>query len=365
MDIKLIQERVREVGLGADPKYHFLFGPMGLAISLQEAMELEAIAQAAWQFISTVDAWYQHEKQRRGGSIWASLLEKDLPGDYSATSWSGMPQTFMIDTILTAEGFRVVEIDVTNRNAMGYPLLMRYLYGLDPIWSGLDEEWRSGGWGGVVQIMASHHRFYEPYFRFFLGRLGGQLVKEEELPVWLEDRAFAAFLDLPVLFRSKEVLPKLLQVAERSIFGIPPKHYLSSKANLALLWESPEFNGFAIKEFVPETRLVSRDRPLPRGDFFLKSLQASGAHGVAFNSSKIKELHQGNRPQAIWQAALPLATRRLAYSDGGDLQEDDFHVRLSIFVNQQGQVVDADATASKSIVVHGSPQSVMTVPVLN
>lgn len=369
-NLKTIRERIGKVGLADEPKHRFLLGPLGLLITLAEKEELEKIGRAALQFIAVVDAWYRRAREaNRAGSWLVSVLNTVIPkksGYRIFPHTDALPTTFMVDTIWTRDGWRVVEVDVTNRNAMGYPLIMRYLYDLRSIWRGVDEEWRHTGWSGITQIMATHHRFYEPYFRYFLAKVDGKLVKEDDVEKWLENGTAHKLLDLPIFYQSKEVMPRLMQAVREAQIAIPPKHYLSSKALTVLPWEMNLARELELKQFLPEGRLLCRTRPLPKSEFFVKMLQSGGAHGTFYNDHKqLTALHECRKPKAIWQKALPIAARRVTYiDDDGTVREGNFYVRVSIFVNGSGEVVDADATCSPDVVVHGSKLSVMTVPVV-
>ncbi len=367
-DLKTIRKRVREVGLGAEEKHQFVLGPQGLPITLSEKLELEEIGVAAAQFIGHVDRWYKEQKDLPGGSWWLRLMGKGVPADYLHAPWvSELPFTMMVDTVFTSQGWRIVEIDATNRNAMGYPLVMRYLYDLPLLWQGLAETWRAGGWAGCTQIMGDLQRYYEPYFRFFLKAIDGDLVREAELRRWLGGFGDnTKLLDIPVMYFSNDSLERILQRLGKFPIAIPPKHPLSSKATLSLLWEEEGFVDEPVKKFAPVTRLLSSGRPLPSGSFLVKMLQSSGAHGVFLNDSGLlAKLHSERKPQAIWQEQLPITTKRVRFlDDDGNLNEGDFYVRVSLFITSDGKVVDADATCSPSAIVHGSRQSVMTVPVL-
>lgn len=363
-----IQERFCEVGLGNEDKYRFLFGPNGLPISASEKNELEQIGQTSVQFIKHVDDWYKRLKALPGGSWLLRLMGKGVPDEYLATPWvEQLPFTMMVDTIYTATGWRIVEIDATNRNAMGYPAMMRYLYNLPLMWQGLAEAWNEGGWAGSTQIMGNMQRYYKPYFQFFLNQINGRLVPEPQIAEWLwQTTPEEKLLDIPVMFHSKDLLPHLLRRVGNSPIAIPPKHVLSSKATLSLLWEETEFSDEPVREFVPKTRLLARSRPLPENNFLVKLLQSNGAHGVFLNDHELlTKLHQERKAQGVWQEQLPVVTRHVEFLDeNGNLKEGDFYVRISLFVNQQGRVVDADATCSPNVIVHGSKQSIMTVPVL-
>jgi hypothetical protein len=173
-------------------------------------------------------------------------------------------------------------------------------------------------------------------------------------------------LDLPIFYKSKQIVPKLMGTAQEMPIAIPPKHYLSSKALTVLPWEMNLTRELPLKEFLPEGRLLCKTRPLPQGDFFVKLLQSGGAHGTFHNDrGQLGRFHKDKRPKAIWQKALPITTRTVTYLDeDGGIREGNFYVRVSIFVNQNGDVVDADATCSPEVVVHGAKRAVMTVPVL-
>lgn len=368
--LSVINERLATIGLSNDPKYQFLCGPVGLPIEVEEKIELERVGQTAAAFIRRVRAWYDEETRKKGGSRMGAMLESGVPRDYLALSATGtLPITMMVDTVWTKHGWRIVEIDVTNRNAMGYPLIMRHIYDLPSVWRGIDQAWRETGWSGVTQIMADQYRFYEPYFRFFLQQLEGELITEAELTKWLKERNKddeVKFLDLPILYHSKDAMPELLSLARPGTMAIPPIHVLSSKTVLALPWEIQEFEQDAIKEFVSETRFISRAFTPPDKEFFVKLLQSGGAHGTFQNNrEKLEHFLKERRPQAIWQEALPLAQREVThFTPGGQLVTDDRYVRVSLFITQDGEVIDADATASLDTIVHGGKQCVMTVPVL-
>lgn len=371
-----IERRFQEVGLGHETKHRFRFGPKGLPISEVEKEQLEEIGDVAWDFVAQIDDWYLKAQASPAGSWMANVLASALPrkgGGYRDREnfWPGnRPWTFMVDTVWTSQGWKIVEIDVTNRNAMGYPLVMRHIYGLNGIWEGIDSYWQQ--WEGVTQIMPGRLRYYEPYFRFFLSKIKGRLVTEAELGQWMkecekdEDKE-VSLLDFPVMYYSREVMSRLfniLRYAEN--VAIPPKHYLSSKALTTLPWEMNRATDFEVAKFLPKGRLVCRTRPLPEGDFYLKMLQSSGAHGTFYNDrERLAALHSERKPKAIWQEALPICTRPVAYyDDNGQLTHGDFYVRVSLFVTRKGQVVDADATCSPDNIIHGSKRSVMTVPVL-
>lgn len=364
-----ISERLAAIGLANDPKYQFLLGPCGLPITASDVNELERIGRAAAVFIRRVRSWYDAEADKKGGSRLAALLENGVPRDYLNLSTPGtMPLTMMIDTVWTENGWRIVEIDVTNRNAMGYPLIMRHLYNLPSIWRGIDQAWNEAGWSGVTQIMADQHRFYEPYFRFLLKQIGGKLLTEADLKEWMsivgEDET-TRLLDLPILYHSKEAMSSLLALTRLRPVAIPPVHMFSSKAVLALPWEVDAFAGDTITEFVPETHFLSRSFMPPEKPFFVKLLQSGGAHGTFENDRvQLARFMQERKPQTIWQEALPLARREITTLTADDqLNVEKRYTRISLFVTENGEVVDADVTASMNTIVHGGKQSVMTVPV--
>lgn len=357
------KEKLNQVGLGTEAKYRFLLGPLGVLFSLADKTQLEMIAAAAATFIRGVDEWYREQTTNGRGHWVTGVMASGVPKWLLRFPWrEDLPATLMIDAVWTSQGWKIVEIDVTNRNAMGYPLLMRWLYNLPSMWEGLDEYWKRSGWSETTQIMAEQHRFYEPYFRFFLSRINGTLLKESE---FLEQHSMTRLLDLPSMFHSPHL--EALALHARSIpIAIPPKHYLSSKAVLTLPWELPVFEGHSISEFLPRGHLLRKSALLPTDNFFVKLLQSGGAHGTFHNDrERLKNLALERRPQAIWQDALPIEKRSVSYvNTNGDLVSDDFYCRCSIFITPAGKVVDADVTASRSPIIHGSNQSIMTVPVL-
>lgn len=366
-----IQSRLVGVGLAADSKYQFLLGAAGFQITKNDKDQLEDIGRVTASFLRDVRSWYDREKIRKGGSREAAQLESGVPSEYvqlAKCSAGVLPVTMMVDTVWTNLGWRVVEVDVTNRNAMGYPLVMRHLFDLPRLWIGIDQAWRENGWGGVTQIMADHHRFYEPYFRFFLQQIGGQLVTEAQLPQWITDRSLVelSLLDLPIMFHSKDHLARLVEMAALARIAIPPVHALSSKAVMALPWEIDEFSGNDMKTCLPETHLLRRSFTPPDRDFFVKLLQSGGAHGTFYNDrGQLTGFALDRRPRAVWQEALPIARRKISYLTSEDqMVTEERYVRVSIFITPNGEVVDADATALNDHIVHGNRHSILTVPVL-
>ncbi|OGN29703.1 MAG: hypothetical protein A3A33_04395 [Candidatus Yanofskybacteria bacterium RIFCSPLOWO2_01_FULL_49_25] len=363
-----LEQRFQALGLGKDPKYRFIFGSLGFPLAATELDQLGHLAKAAVDFIARADEWYRRQVPQKGGSWWISLLQSGIPRDYIPLSLGEqLPVTMMIDTVYTRDGWKIVEIDATNRNAMGYPPLLRALYNLPCIWQGITELYRTGGWYGTTQIMASHHRFYEPYFRWFLNRISGVFVSEEHsLRSWLDgcDVSSVKLLDLPVLNRSADIHGRLVALAEQVPVAIPPKHHLSNKATLSLPWEVEQFRNHPVTEFLPPTRLIHRGASMPTCDFFLKLVQSGGAHGTFSNDrGRFHQFAQNKRAQAVWQETLPIAARPIKFFTEQGLKNDDFFVRLSLFVTPAGEIVDADVTGSKQAIVHGGVQSIMTVPV--
>ncbi|MBI5728497.1 MAG: hypothetical protein HY984_01960 [Candidatus Magasanikbacteria bacterium] len=360
-----IQRRCGELGLATDPKYRFRFGPLGLPISAAEKSELEEIGRAAADYLRAVDHWYHGLRESPRGSPWCAILHKGVPGDILSLPWRDrLPTTFMVDTTWTVHGWRVVEIDATNRNAFGFPIVMRQLYQLPSLWEGIDVAWRRAGWSGVTQIMARLHRFYVPYFRAFLRRVDGRLIAEDGGTP--EKAGLGPFLDLPILYWNKPVLERLLERGkEADIFGIPPKHYLGSKAALTLPWEEEFFREHPITKYLPQAHLLQRSRPRPPGEFMIKLLQSNGSHGVFMNdAARLAAFGQERRAQAIWQTKLPRIKRRImGYDETGATQEYERYIRVSIFVTADGTVVDADATACDTEIVHGGVDAILTVPV--
>lgn len=357
----MFEKKLEELGL-IGPKYGFVLSPNGLLISSEDKEQLETIGKLSVNYIRQVDSWYHGLRE---GSRWLKILRHGIPQEYNNFPWAKeLPVTMMIDCVYTLDGWKAVEIDTTNRNAYGYPLLLRELYGLCSVWKGIDSAWTDAGCCNITQISANP--FYEPYYKFFLNRVGGRLIREVDLEEWLTNPVVDTLMDLPILHRSSSLFGPLLNLAEKLRIAIPPKHALASKAVSTLPWELEEFADNPIKKVLPEGRLVSKDRQIPIGPFFLKQLQNGGSHGVFFNdNARLEVLKTQKRPGAIWQNALPIVARTLQYLDEqGKLQTDDFNVRVSIFVTREGRVVDADVTANKSEIVHGNNKSLLTVPVL-
>ena len=360
-----ILERACGIGL-ADPKYRFVFAPQGFLISQEDLEELVCLGATTMNFLAKADSWYRREMMSSGGSHLVSILQRGIPRDYLPFGLqTALPQVTMIDTVWTENGWRVAEIDGTNRNGLGWPLVIRHLYELPSLWKGNDEVWRDAGFGDTVQVMAHHCRFYEPYYRFFLKAVGGTLIPETEIVERIDElEAAASLLDLPILFKG-ECIKRLVELTNRIPVGIPPKHYLSSKALLALPWETKDFLADDIARFLPKTHLLRCHAQPPEHQFFVKLLQSSGAHGTFYNDmDKFKELAT-RRPQAIVQNAWPIAKRPIVFLNGDTLKEEYKFIRLSIYVSPSGEIADADVTASDEVIVHGNNRSIITVPVMS
>ncbi len=371
---QMIRERARELGL-QDGRHDFRFGHRGFEIGAADIAQLEQIARAAVEFIGAADEWYRAEvdKASRGGSQWLSILRSGIPASYwPATMQEGqMSQALMIDTVWTGEGWRIVEIDFANRNGLGFPLMLRELGGLPALWPGTAVAWRDAGFSGAVQIMADKCRFYEPYYRLFQTAIGGVIVPETELVERIgEVEQAPSLVDLPILhpnrFIGQPVLDRLLAVAARVPVGVPPKHHLSSKAVLSLPWEIvPVVRGVAaVRQFLPETRVLNRRTELPAGPFFVKLFQSGGAKGTFHNDTAKFEEMRRQRPGAIVQRALPIAKRPVWFLDSEIERCEEKFIRFSLYVAPNGRIVDADVTASDETIVHGGRNSIMTVPVM-
>lgn len=373
--LRELSDRRYQLGL-SDPKYAFLHAPFGFPITHADKSELEAIGRTAHAFLARVNDWLPSQIRPGGGTWWGSLLQKGLPANYANLPYRPeMPQTLMIDTVWTDDGWRIVEIDTTNRNGLGFPLMLRDLYDLPNLWLGTAQSWQRDGWNEPTQVMSHRHRFYEPYYCRFLKEVSGRLILQNEIDDWLARvDSTVKLVDLPVIqaidehdHHAHELVARLLTTVGHLPIAIPPKHQLSSKAVLALPWEVDEFRSDPVKCLSPEARLVCRSRELPKNPYFLKMLQSGGAHGVFLNdNARLASLLPMRRPEAVWQRALPIRKRMVPYLDQyGVLRDDPFFIRLSIYVDQTGEMVDADVTASQAHVVHGGHQSIMTVPVLS
>lgn len=354
--------RRRELLDSEDPKYVFRLGPEGLRLSKEEVANLSDIARAVVKFFTTLVVWY-----REHSNHWATgILRKGYPATYNhvrGALWSDLPLVIMVDTVWTSKGWRIVEVDATNRNAFGYPPILRELYHLPPCFGEIQSVF--AGWGGISQIMAEQYRFYEPYCRYLLNLIGGTLIREAKIGKWLETNP-SSLMDIPPLYHSSEHMAQLLARAEQMRVAIPPYHWMSSKAALALAFKMDDLRG-TMNEFVGESRLIHQHAEIPDGDFFVKLFQSGGAQGVFHNDRAILDrLKSERRPSAIWQAALPIERREIpVLNERGGITIEKRFVRCSIFVDTlTNTIVDADITACDTPIVHGGKEAVMTVPVL-
>lgn len=354
--------RRQELLNSEEPKYVFRFGPEGMRINSDDVASLGEIARAVVSFLTALAAWYWENSNH-----WATgILRKGYPAAYNHVRgrlWPNLPRVVMVDVVWTSTGWKIVEIDATNRNALGYPPLLRELYSLPASFGEIQNAFVDVS--GLTQIMADQYRFYEPYYRYFLNLTGGQLICEREIKEWLQT-ADSPLLDLPPLYHSHDHMDALLSRAEQSRVVIPPFHWMSSKAAIALAFEIDELRN-VINKFVGDSRLLYRRAEIPSGDFFVKLLQSGGAHGTFHNDHEALARYRGEKKAlAIWQAALPIERREIpVLSECGSIKIEKRFVRCSIFVDTlTSKIVDADITACDVPIVHGGKEAVMTVPVL-
>lgn len=354
--------RRQELLSSGESKYMFRFGPEGMRINNNDVTSLEEIAHACVKFLTALTAWYWENPNHQATGI----LRKGYPAAYNhirGQLWPDLPQVVMVDTVWTSTGWKIVEIDATNRNALGYPPLLRELYDLPASFGEIQNTFADIS--GLTQIMADQYRFYEPYNRYFLNLTGGQLICERELKEWLQTTD-SPLLDLPPLYHSHDHMSELLSRAEQSRVIIPPFHWMSSKAAIALAFEIDDLHD-EISKFVGNSRLLCRHAEIPNGDFFVKLLQSGGSHGTFHNDHEaLARYHKEKKVQAIWQAALPIEQREISVlSECGSVKIEKRFIRCSIFINTlTSRIIDADITACNTPIVHGGKEAVMTVPVL-
>ncbi len=190
--------RRQELLNSEEQKYIFRFGPEGMRINNDDVISLREIASAVVSFLTALAAWYWENPNH-----WATgVLRKCYPAAYNhvrGKQWPELLHVVMVDAVWTREGWKIVEIDATNRNALGYPPLLRELYNLPASFGEIQNAFADVS--GLTQIMADQYRFYDPYYRYFLNLIDGKLIYEREIKEWLHT-ADSLLLDLPPLYHS-------------------------------------------------------------------------------------------------------------------------------------------------------------------
>lgn len=222
-------------------------------------------------------------------------------------------------------------------------------------------------WRRVAWIYAHKERYYLPWFRALRQLLvpyGIDLVVLDVSDVGGGLPDCEGIVMVPHLAHQPQELvgvQRLLEewcsAQERFLYPLVP--WLASKGFLA-------FSQRETGSFVPQSTLVSKrhrkavETCRDEGPVILKDTVASGMKGVWTESDpqfslRLQERLGQKNPQAIVQRLLPQAITTLPFYGSEGVEEDSFFSRLTVYIANDGTVVDAEVTARTTPDVHGAP----------
>ncbi len=307
------------------------------------------------------------------------------------------PLVFRVDMVEKSDGtLKIVEIEGDKTHGFGYSTLFRQiaLAGGAAVFPGvvhyISEAVRHRSCTATLVVPEPiADRFYRPEMDILCQALirGGIQVHrlQEENPVDVQDQSL--LLSLPrfdgdttrVANRGLEQsLIDRYQHGDLQVL-IPPKSFLSSKGVMALLCnfsEDPDLEAILrsqiqsdhlqiLRSFLPRTMFVAQGMVLPAGEWVLKHVHSSGAHGVFFSSDEVRFASAFKKAcsginRAIVQEVVASPTRSYAVYNqfGQGLGQQDRYARVAVFFARQG-VADVTITACPRLPVHGGKGAVM------
>jgi hypothetical protein len=320
-----------------------------------------------------------------------------------------MPLLLKVDMMLDLQGnFWIAEVDATNPRSWGYSVLRHRIakliapedqqaQGVVPY---LAAKLKTSGISELTFLYSYDKRFYVPDFEILRAELAAHgiimtVVSELDISIQrnglIDTRTGQALpgmmVELPPLRRNGGATRWLSSAAcdRRLRFLIPPKHYLSSKAMLAVLGnpcgdlavEEALLSQIAgtdialIRRFIPPTFTILQATSLPeRTAHMLKSRFSSGAKGVWFPDDEAYAsavIAARERPHDFvfqhfvvqlphtWPVYTPLG--ELAHSDG-------WRLRITGYASDCG-MQDYGVTARQNTWrIHGQPDAIQTGTVI-
>ena len=399
-----LEDTVRATGLWDDGRrtgsHSFLLSPKVYEISAAQRAELDELCRAIQRALLGLSrlVGIAGDNSLSGGlGAYNDLyrrLTRATPYGLSTLRPSNLPILAKVDLMVDAAGqFKIAEIDATNPRSWGYSLVGR------AICAAVDDE--ALLLPGVIPFVAAHlrraradsvmflygetQRFYAPEFAIAadaLKELGINMEVAVETAV-VPPVGYDWLVDLPLMNRNKALIKYLVAAArDRSVqFLIPPKHFLSSKAVLAILSTPDEATRHLlatqiesrdlelIGRYLPRTRAASPELVASPQGLVLKRTVASGMKGVAFtNDVSFAAL----RAQATVHPHLFVLQAEVnqrpydwpVYAPGGVLETTPgWYVRLTAYAARTG-LQDLAVTLRRDKRVHGSTDAVVTGTVL-
>jgi hypothetical protein len=316
-----------------------------------------------------------------------------------------LPILRKVDIVPGADGnLWIAEIDATNPRSLGYSLLGRALVqtirpaadtlcGVVPF---LVEQLQRRKVQELTFLYGHTQRFYAPEFAILARELLGHgivmHVLDEDDIVMVENRPTIAktgyalpsvFVDFPPMNHNKPLINWLTAAAKAHAvqFLVPPKHFLSSKALLAVLSNATgnetierllltqiEAKDLAtLRRHLPPTFVIDETLPAgkPYGHMVLKKAVSSGMRGVTFGGTRrfADELQMARRAPGqfvLQQRVQPASFRFASYTAQGNLEPaKDWFLRLTAYFSYRG-VEDVAVTARTDVRVHGASDAILT-----
>lgn len=412
---------VYETGLwhgGRRDSHGFVLSPEAFELPAADVGELDALAKSVHNCllgVSRLMAIAANSALHGSSDGYSQLyraLTKGSAYKLPTVRPANIPLLAKVDLMVDRHGcYKIAEIDATNPRSLGYSVLGRKLVShLMP---------SSRQLPGVVEYLANHlhsqktteitflygdtQRFYEPEFRILAQALalcgiamkvinetevavrdGVAVVRRtgESLPGW--------YMDLPLMNKNPELIKWLREMASQSAiqFVVPPKHFLSSKALLAMLsnpggdrrlealleTQIAESDLGRVRQALPTTWLMHPgvgEIALSPSGHVLKRVVASGMKGVwlagdpGFDEALQASTTKAEEGNYVLQARV--LGRELAWTTlSAPAQAErhaDYQLRLTAYCTREG-LKDLAVTACRGPRVHGGKAAILTGTVI-
>ena len=385
-------------------KYHYVLSPKPFFCNSSMKKQIDEIGIAVASYLKGSECFLKDKDHCTNNMI--SSLRGSIISQTGFPVYEGnyrVPLCKVDVMIDTSNRLKIAEIDAYNPRGIAFAAFIKDAYkGYTDhsFFSGaektLAEEVLKKEYSKLVWLYAHHERFYEVVFEQ-LKRIMFEKYSIEIIPYDTDMFLVSKHMDetmftmIPWGMRTlKEVMvaqPTLVFLYEQNPerFLYSPTPFLGNKAlmgfvsNGGLNVEMEEFlmkyygekNLSLLRKYIPETVLIGR-RFRKDLEIFLKSRQASvlkanissGLKGVWVYDS-IDDLNMNSKIQSFMQEKKPNYTLQEyieqkkflleSYSGKNNtLKEDDWYLRMTLQVDSNGVVVDAEITGRKTPDVHGA-----------
>lgn len=423
-----LERTVLDTGLWDDGRrtgpHRFRLSPQNYLITPAQRVDLDAIAQALYRVLAGMNrlmAISGDSTLHRSGDAYSQLgrvLGHGSPyHSLSGLRAKSMPVLCKTDFVVGEDGKPwIAEADATNPRSWGNSTVRRLLaeviqpnanrlQGVIPY---LAQQLARRKISDIVFLYGDAQRFYAPEFgvvKKYLAEygVGVTVINETEVDVTancLNDARTGmalpqAFVDLPVMSRNGKLVKWLTTAArERRVdFLIPPKHFLSSKAMLAVIGNvdaDASIEGLLctqieprdlqlVRKHLPPTHIIRADQPdtvarlLKGGRYILKKSFASGTKGVWFQDDPrferaLSSALQNQDGYYVLQREIYQQPHRWAvYPEHGlgEVEETDgWYLRLTGYVAREGMAELSVTARNGTSLVHGNPDAIQAGTVI-